>query len=194
MPSKKKMSLVSPIYLILVKGGLDQFTVRELRDAYLRCLELPATKDTKREAYHTVYRHMQTLLRNDFVEKTNGDDGTTRYQKTLKFHETPFVEKSSPKLEKVKGMTSTVVATAEVPSIANCALIATLQHMAYQYQVDLLAAIGESEEYQRLAKEHPTIKHLFDTDQRVAREKSSKLLGQLKAIETVIMQHAQQAG
>ncbi len=194
MSSKKKMSLASSIYQILVKDGLDQFTVRELRDAYLKCLELPSTSTTEREAYRTVYRQVVTLQRNELVEKTTGTDGVTRYQKTRKFHETTAVERCTPKPEKVKDMATTTAITAvQPPHIVDSALIATLQHTAHQYQVDLLAAIGESEEYQRLAKEHPTIRHLFDTDQRVAREKSSKLLGQLKAIETVIMQHAQQA-
>nr|AOA33890.1 hypothetical protein [Aeromonas salmonicida] len=54
-----------------------------------------------------------------------------------------------------------------------------------------MTAIGETEEYQRLAKEFPFIQPLFDADYREAREKSSKLLGQLKAIQTVIMQHSQ---
>ncbi len=195
MSSKKKMSLASPIHQILVKDGLDQFTVRELRDAYLRRLELPATSATEREAYRTVYRQVVTLQRNDFVEKIQGADGATRYQKTLKFHETTFVETSSPKPEKVKVTAKNAVVTAVQSSrIADSALIATLQRTAHQYQVDMLAAIGESEEYQRLAKEHPAIRHLFEANHCVAREKSSKLLGQLRAIETVIMQHAQQAG
>ena len=72
-------------------------------------------------------------------------------------------------------------------------VVSELHLKATSYQVDLLTAIGETEEYQRLAKEFPSIQSLFDADYREAREKSSKLLGQLKAIQTVIMQHSQRA-
>ena len=79
-------------------------------------------------------------------------------------------------------------------AMTNSHVLSELQLKAHNYQVDLLTAIGETEEYQRLAKEFPSIQSfLFDADYREAREKSSKLLGQLKAIQTVIMQHSQRA-
>lgn len=192
MSSKKKMSLVPPIYQILVKDGLDHFTVRELRDAYLRHLDIPVTSDTAREAYRMVYRQIVTLLRNDFVIKNKALDGAITYQKTSRFADTTIVEKSPSKLGclQIEKKIVTTDAPVQSSSISGCDLIETLRHTAHQYQADLLAAVGESEEYQRVAKEHPTLKSLFEADQREATDKSARLLGQLRAIETVLMQHA----
>ncbi len=192
MSSTKKISLVPPIYQILVIDGLDHFTVRELRDVYLRYLGVPVTSYTAREAYRVVYRQLATLQRHHFVIKTNAQDGVFKYQKNSKFSETAIVAKSSSRqrvmhIERISITTGTAIQSAHS---YDGDLIAALRHTAYQYQADLLAAIGESEEYQRLAKDHPTLKNLFESDQREAADKRAKLSGQLRAIETVIMQHA----
>ena len=55
-----------------------------------------------------------------------------------------------------------------------------------QYKVDLLASVGESEEYMRLYQTNPEFKTFLENEYHQAREQSSKLLGQIKALETVL--------
>ncbi|QED82105.1 hypothetical protein FTV90_25770 (plasmid) [Escherichia coli] len=137
------------------------------------------TSYTAREAYRVVYRQLATLQRHHFVIKTNAQDGVFKYQKTSKFSETAIVAKSSSRqrvmhIERISITTGTAIQSAHS---YDGDLIAALRHTAYQYQADLLAAIGESEEYQRLAKDHPTLKNLFESDQREAADKRAKLRG-----------------
>ena len=54
------------------------------------------------------------------------------------------------------------------------------------YQVDMMASIGESEEYIRLFEQFPELKEQLSEKYHLARDQSSKLLGQIKAIKTVL--------
>ncbi len=189
MSPKKKKTLSPPFYQILVVQSLDHFTVKVLRDSYIKFMGVPEGDAERRDAYRKVYRQVVRLQRNDLVEKVPNTGGAVKYRKTPKFHETLFVENRQEEPCDEKPMDGVLSPNA----MTNSHVLSELQLKAHNYQVDLLTAIGETEEYQRLAKEFPSIQSLFDADYREAREKSSKLLGQLKAIQTVIMQHSQRA-
>jgi len=64
-----------------------------------------------------------------------------------------------------------------------------LEESIKQYQVDLLSSIGESEEYMRLYVAFPKMKTHLETQYHQARERSSKLLGQIKAIKNILSHH-----
>ncbi|HHE3740514.1 TPA: hypothetical protein ACPD39_004499 [Escherichia coli] len=189
MSPKKKKTLSQPFYQILVMQSLDHFTVKALRDSYIKVMGVAEGDDERRDAYRKVYRQLVRLQRNELVEKVSNTGGAVKYRKTPKFHETMFVEKRREEVCEEESMDGVLSPNA----MANSHVLSELHLKAQNYQVDLLTAIGETEEYQRLAKEFPSIQPLFDADYREAREKSSKLLGQLKAIQTVIMQHSQGA-
>lgn len=53
-------------------------------------------------------------------------------------------------------------------------------------KVELMASIGEAEEYQRLYHKFPALKELVRTQYLESRDRSTKLLGQLRAVETVL--------
>ncbi len=177
MPPKRK-TLSFPIYQLLVVNGFDLFTVKELRDAYMRCVHI-----RKEDAYRRAYRQVVRLLRNGLIEKTLNSNGMVIYRKTPAFHQTLFIQKRQN-------------GCGDIPKNdfkAAGYVITELQSKAHQYQIDFLTSIGEAEEYQRLAKEFPSLRYLLDSNYQIAREKSSKFLGQLIAIENVISQHSQRA-
>lgn len=186
MSLKKRKSLLTPIYQALVVEGLDQFTVKGLRDAYIKFMNLSEGSDEAKDAHKKVYRQIVRLQRNDLIEKVLHSDGSRQYRKTPKFHETNFVEKCLPTTCDEDPAKS---AFSHHPIASR--VLSELKLTARKYHVDLMTTIAEKEEYHRLTKEYPAIRHLFDNDYQEAREKSSKLLGQLKAIETVITQHSQ---
>ncbi|MBQ0748503.1 MAG: hypothetical protein KBT82_17610 [Marinobacter sp.] len=57
-----------------------------------------------------------------------------------------------------------------------------------QRRVELVASIGEAEEYQRLYNKYPALRGAVKEQYLESRERSTKLLGQLRAVETVITQ------
>jgi hypothetical protein len=50
----------------------------------------------------------------------------------------------------------------------------------------MMAAIGESEEYIRLLNDYPEMKNILSESYHSSRDNSSKLLGKIKAIKTIL--------
>jgi hypothetical protein len=61
-----------------------------------------------------------------------------------------------------------------------------LQEELSQRRVELVASIGEAEEYQRLYNKYPALRTAVKEQYLESRERSTKLLGQLRAVESVI--------
>ncbi len=53
-------------------------------------------------------------------------------------------------------------------------------------KVELMASIGEAEEYQRLYNKFPALQDIVRTQYLESRDRSTKLLGQLRAVEAVL--------
>lgn len=62
-----------------------------------------------------------------------------------------------------------------------------LQEELSQRRVELVASIGEAEEYQRLYNKYPALRVAVKEQYLESRERSTKLLGQLRAVESVII-------
>lgn len=61
-----------------------------------------------------------------------------------------------------------------------------LQEELSQRRVELVASIGEAEEYQRLYNKYPALRSAVKEQYLESRERSTKLLGHLRAVESVI--------
>jgi len=61
-----------------------------------------------------------------------------------------------------------------------------LQEELSQRRVELVASIGEAEEYQRLYNKYPALRDAVKEQYLESRERSTKILGQLRAVESVI--------
>jgi hypothetical protein len=61
-----------------------------------------------------------------------------------------------------------------------------LQEELSKRKVELIASIGEAEEYQRLYNKYPALRSAVKAQYLESRERSTKLLGQLRAVESVI--------
>jgi hypothetical protein len=71
----------------------------------------------------------------------------------------------------------------EAPSIFP---IGDLKKRAKKCHVDLLSSVGESEEYKALFQIYPSLRDALQPRYQDALEASSKLLGQLRAIEAAL--------
>ena len=167
------------LYHALTDQQFDNFTVLELRDVYLsRCKR----KNTSDEARKLVYRQIFRLMRLGLLEKHPAESvRQTTYTKTKLFHQ----EKIRPRKEKIKPDSKPSPKFIHKAS-GNDDVITKLEENIKQYQVDLLASIGESEEYMRLYETFPQMKTHLEIQYHQARERSSKLLGQIKALKNVL--------
>lgn len=173
MPTKH-IIIDTNIHSILQIESFDNFTVLQLRDEYLNI------SDNSRnfvEARKFVYRHILRFVRLGLLQKKVAAKAKeSTYYKTHKFFNTLFKTRLRPENKATKTTTSSK-STYDIMKI---------EEQLKKYQVDLLACLGESEEYMRLYKTNPEFKTLLEKEYLQARDKSSRLLGQIKALNTVI--------
>lgn len=163
---------------ILASKEFDNFTVLELRDAYVSLPAHEALNKTKaqRVVYRLIYR-----LKNEGLLKPHGKEARRRrYTKTDEFHETIFTtypEKTSP-------------TPITIPDPSNVekgnTTISSLLEKLKRYKKELLISMGESDEYELLYVEFPHLKSGLQASYNEARDRCDKLLGHVKAIEITI--------
>ena len=158
---------------ILTRKDFDNFTVLQLRDAYLTVHELKLEpKKTRTFVYGQILRLVNLGL---LVKEEKENSRKTIYKKSSEFYTAKIQSKTSSTIAKPLISTESTEFSSE-----------PLENQLNQYKVDLLACIGESEEYMRLYESNPYLKEILESNYLAAREQSSKLLGQIKAIETVL--------
>lgn len=75
---------------------------------------------------------------------------------------------------------------AKAVTVGTNTAVQQLENRLKESKVDLLTSIGESEEYMRLYQSFPEMKAYLESQYLQARENSSKLLGQIKSIKSVL--------
>ena len=179
-------SLSPEFYSVLIEGNLNNFTVMELRDAIiLECKD--ETDMTLRDHHKRAYRVVLRLLTAGFLEKSKDISEFARYKKTPLFVASVFKQRVTvalgPKQPKLPKQVECGVPSLPVndPCIRD-----ELDQLVKTYQVDLLSSIGESEEYLRLNQAYPELKAKLEPHYLKSRDVSSKILGKIRAIESVL--------
>ncbi|MGK0271789.1 MAG: hypothetical protein ACI88H_002455 [Cocleimonas sp.] len=172
---KKPLKVPQAIYSILITDGLNNFTVSQLRDIYIEKSDsIDAVKARK-----TVYRHIFRLHNLGMLLKNKGKRVREhRYSKTELFNQIGIYTNGNNSRDKSAGLNATYKSNTETHK--------SLRERLNQYEVDLIASIAESEEYMHLYESHPELREHLETNYLQSRECSSKLLGQIKAIKSVI--------
>lgn len=181
---KQVFKINEKMYALLIGHGMDEFTVLELRDAYLNHNRNEACKI---EARKFVYRQITRLQQKGLLLKQEGNKArNATYIKTELFNKSTIV------LPSQNGEQNT---PHEAPKGADVgAVVVFLQAELQQYQVDLSSSIAESEEYQRLHEKLPELKPQLEIYFMQARERCSRLLGQVTAIETILTDYKRVQG
>lgn len=163
---------------ILSNKEFDNFTVLELRDAYV---SLPAHKNlNKTKAQRIVYRLIYRLKNEGLLAPHGKEARGRRYTKTEGFNEarfTAYPDQTSP----------TPTSKPDLSEVGNGkTTISSLLEKLKHYKKELLITMGESEEYELLYAQFPYLKPELQADYTEARDRSDKLLGHVKAIEKTI--------
>lgn len=163
---------------ILEDDAFDRFTVIKLRDECLRRSQVTLCSNETRKY---VYKQIVRLVKSGALVKTGTKNShNIIYKKTTLFNEVNFISKTSSEASDKKYLL--MFNEEKLENSSTKKLEATLK----EYKVDMMSAIGESEEYIRLLDSFPEMKEQLKEKFHLARNKSSKLLGKIKAIQTII--------
>ena len=158
--------LNTKIHTLIVENELDHFTLLDIRKAYEKAFD---DKTNATEVRKYLYRQIYRLVKEGLLAK-NGlhNSQNITYSKTLlfmdKFHSTSTTESKNHGVD--------------------CS-ISGIENKLVSYKVDLSASIAESEEYQKFSKENPHFGAIIYEKLQSSRERSSRLLGQVKAMENI---------
>lgn len=167
--------ICATLHTILQDESFDNFQIVHLRDAFLAA---SASKQSVSESYKYIYRQVIRLIKKGVLKKVNKEsDKTVTYQKTEQFYQVSFVIKESNRGIKL---------SSKLQDLTEHNAINLLKERLKQSEIDLFTSIGESEEYMQLYKSFPEMKEHLELMYMLARENSSKLLGQIKAIKSVL--------
>lgn len=169
------MKLDETFKYIVSNPKLDHFSALELRTAYLivdnECTLSPS------ETRRFVYAELVKLVKAGWLKKVKSEKkGITNYVKTklfdLNFNVEPPIKPNNR------------IALIETPTVENAQ---ELNCRLQDYKNDLLEGLGEADEYRALRNEFPSMHDELQPKYNNIRESNSRLLGKIKAIETLIL-------
>lgn len=175
--NEMKQVRVDHILLSLMKEPANRpFSTTSLRDLYVSQSSDPDKLD-RNTIRKYVDKELRRLLNAGLLERHNGETGRG----------CKFIYRGAP-----PGITLTIKRSPfaqperENESVMDPATLKGLQEELSKRKVELMTSIGEAEEYQRLLKKYPALQKTVRTQYLESRDRSTKALGQLRAVETVL--------
>jgi len=179
------------LYELLCQGQHQEFTTRQLRDAYAATLEPGYELGTVR-IY--VYEQIRRLIRAGWVSKSSS---LRKRGQVFRLLEKPasitlvLVDSRCPQSAKSYNELTENPQSSEDMIADSVAPASTDDHgrieeMLKETRLDLLSSMGETERYKQLFEEIPHLKSRLENDYHEVRDRSSRLLGHLRALETTL--------
>ena len=171
---KNKNLRIRPELLELLKlRGDKTFSIIELCHAYEK---IPACKElTKQQIRQFIIRNLKRLEAKGLAIKTYVKKGSgTRYKLSDSFHSGQYVI----------GLPHCSITLNEIN--ANSMLLSKLEKKLGEHEINLVVTLSEIEEYKNLGLQNPSVKAPLKSLYAEARDRCSKLLGQVKATESLI--------
>jgi hypothetical protein len=178
------------LYELLQEQGRTTFTTRDLRDAYAACLK--GTHFRIADVRRYVYEQIRRLVRAGLVLP---DENRRVRGQVYHLQPTP----AHVQLELIdNGFENSLMATGlPEPGIAVRALEASplnssantdlqLEALHKEIRLDFLTTMGEAERFKLLLDHMPHLRDKVEGDYLEARDRSSRLLGHLRAIEKTL--------
>lgn len=153
------------------------FSTTDIRDFYI--LQVPEDKRPNRNQLRKyIYKELLRLESANLIERHRGSSG-----RGCKFIFCP--ERTNVELE-VKPSPYGSPHSHNDGSTMDGETQRALREELCQRRVELVASIGEAEEYQRLYNKYPALRYAVREQYLESRERSTRLVGQLRAVEVVI--------
>ena len=178
------------LYELLQEEGRSRFTTRELRDAYAKRLDGMTFRIGDVRRY--VYEQIRRLVRAGWVspDEDRRVRGQVYHLQPIPTHlqlelidngfENNVMDAGVPE----PGTTVRDVEALPLKSSANTDL--QLEALHKEIRLDFLTSMGEAERFKLLLDEMPHLRDKLEGDYLEARDRSSRLLGHLRAIEKTL--------
>ncbi len=179
----------SRLYHLLQQDRFAKFTTRELRDGYAECLV--GTSFNINEVRYYVYEQIRRMVRVGWVRY----DAERRKRGQI-YHLGPIPP--SLNLELVEGAFTPnppqlpesqlfqVGNTPQTSSVIESEVVDRLESLQKEIRLDFLTSMGEAERYKQLLDDMPHLKARVEVEYFDARDRSSRLLGHLRAVEKTL--------
>lgn len=172
----KNVALKSELFDVLKDIHATSFTVDELTETYL---QHPSSLHTsKKAARQFVYRNMQRLMKVGHMERLKVNGRWPHYSLTQQF------------IRLCKSISSTSPVSAEPPVQLQIDPLLSLKERLKVHQAEVLTAMGEMEEYEAICQEMPDLREIAQPRYNESRERCSRLLGRVKALESLLVAEA----
>ncbi|OUS30685.1 hypothetical protein A9Q99_05755 [Gammaproteobacteria bacterium 45_16_T64] len=168
-----KIRLKPELFTLLTSGKMETFTAVELTNAYLR---LPnSQKLTKQTARQFVLRNLKRLEIKGYLEEIGGSSySVTKYRLASNFNRN-CVTIGKPHLTAINEVSS-----------SSTNFEANLKDKLKDQKQELGSIIGEIEEYELVSNETPLERDYIQGLYNQARDRYSKTIGRIRALESLI--------
>lgn len=172
------------VFELLQDGNFQRFTICSLRKGYALRL---SSQVNEVELWRYIYDQVQRLKRVGWVEHD-----PIRRRRDQIFHVMNMPEAINLLLVDHRfasnpcDMLSVEPLQTQMQQRRHDCPTQRLESLAKEIRLDMLTALGEAERYKQLFTEMPALKVRVEDDYIQARDRSSKLLGHLRAIENTL--------
>jgi len=175
------------LYDLFQQGNLRQFTTQELRDAYATHLTGMTFNSSDLRRY--VYEQIRRMLRTGWViqdEERQKRGQIYHWQNIpanlqLELIDNGYENSVKPENKPLPRPSQSLDSSQPRPS-----LIEHLESILKEIRLDFLSSMGEAERYKQLLDEMPHLKDQVGGEYLEARDRSSRLLGHLRAVEKTL--------
>ncbi|MDH4565630.1 hypothetical protein E8E95_02950 [Pseudomonas sp. BN414] len=178
------------LYELLQQERHVQFTTRDLRDAYAECLAGASFNLSEVRRY--VYEQIRRMLRVGWITQD-----PERRKRGQVYHLGPIPEglnfeliddgfkiNPPPQFKPLQQPAQDIAH--EAPSTSEIDVLEHLESLLKEIRLEFLTAMGETERYKQLLDEMPHLRNRVEGDYFEARDRSSRLLGHLRAVENTL--------
>lgn len=178
------------LYELLQEEGCTQFTTRDLRDAYAKRLEGMTFRlgDVRKYVYEQIRRMLRAgWLVQDEVRRTRGQ--VYHLQPLPEHLQLELVDNGfENRLKPVRKPQQELSAHDQSPRLPTSSSNAEqhLETLLKEIRLDFLSAMGEAERYKQILDDMPHLRDQVEGEYLEARDRSSRLLGHLRAVEKTL--------
>lgn len=182
-------SLDQRLYHLLMQDDFSTFTMVRVRDAYAESIQNFNFEISVLRKY--LYSHVKRMIKNGWVQRDPVRRKRGQVYHVLEKPSDLRVKLISPGFEaRLGAMTgATSVSLLDGPEDEPkqaCTQMAVLEAQHKETRLDMLSSLGEAEKYKSLMEELPQLADTLKAEYLEARNRSSRLLGQLRALEKTL--------
>ena len=171
------------LYDLLCQKQPQQFTTRQLRDAYAATLDFPGYELGAVRIY--VYEQIRRLIRAGWVIKSPKLSKRGQLFHLLEMPKHINLVLVASRFQGADSSSRFPSVSVEGPLVEQNESDdqSRLQEMLKEARLDLLSSMGETERYKQLFEEIPHLRTRLQSEYHDVRDRSSRLLGHLRALE-----------